>query len=269
VTFAGKAAFITGASSGIGAALARELGARGANLALVARRRDRLEALAEELRARHPGCKALVAEADVTRDGALDEAARAAERELGAIDVAVANAGFAVTGRLERLALEDYRRQLETNVFGVLRTIYATLPALERARGRLAIIGSVSGHVPTPGSSPYTMSKFAVRALAECVRPELASRVTVTLVSPGFVVSDIGRVDNQGQAHEEDAATAPAWIRMPTAKAARQIADAIAAGRRDAVITGHGKLAVFLYRHAPWLVRAGVKRAGGSRRKRR
>jgi short-subunit dehydrogenase len=247
-----KNVFITGASAGIGAALARELAAHGANLALVARRGDRLEAMRDELSAR---VKVFTAVADVTEDGALDRAAAAAVEALGGIDVAVANAGFGVIGRVDRLALDDFRRQLETNTFGVLRTIYATLPELKRTRGRLAIIGSVAGHVPTPGTAAYNMSKFAVRALAECLRDELAADgVTVTLISPGFVKSDIGRVDRRGNLHDEDRSGAPAWLRVPTAEAARDIVAAIDAGRREAVITGHGKALVFLYRHLPWLL---------------
>ncbi|HSZ84188.1 MAG TPA: SDR family NAD(P)-dependent oxidoreductase [Polyangia bacterium] len=262
-----KTVLVTGASAGIGAALARELGARGANLVLAARRRERLLALAAELGAR---ASVVVVEVDVTRDGSVEAAVAEAERAFGGLDVVVANAGFAVTGRFERLSLDDYRRQLETNVFGVLRTIQAALPAIKRARGRVAIMGSVVGHIPTPGVSPYAMSKFAVRALAEALHDELRDDgVTVTLLSPGFVVSDIGRVDNHGERHDRDGARAPAWLRMPTDEAARQIVAAIEARRREAVITAHGRFGVFVYRHAPWLVRAALRlsrrRAAGRR----
>jgi NAD(P)-dependent dehydrogenase (short-subunit alcohol dehydrogenase family) len=162
-----------------------------------------------------------------------------------------------------RLTLDDYRRQMETNVFGVLRTVGATLPALTRARGRLAIIGSVAGHVPTAGASPYHMSKFAVRAFAECLHDELApAGVRVTLISPGFVVSDIGRVDRHGVLRDEDRSKVPAWLKVPTPKAARDIVNAVASGKREAVITGHGKALVFLYRHFPWLLRAGSRLGG-------
>jgi short-subunit dehydrogenase len=253
----GKTVLVTGASAGIGAAVARELAVHGANLVLAARRRDRLDALAAELAAR---VRVLVVTADVTRDGELERAVAEAEATFGGLDVAVANAGFAVTGPFDRLGLQDYRRQLETNVFGVLRTAYAALPALRKTRGQLVLMGSVSGHVPMASLSPYTMSKFAVRALAETLHDELAGAgIGVTLLSPGFVVSDIGRVDNQGRAHEKDASRVPAWIRVDTALAARQIVAAIETRPREAVITGHGKVLVFLYRHAPWLVRALVK----------
>jgi short-subunit dehydrogenase len=253
----GKTVLVTGASAGIGAALARELALHGANLVLAARRRDRLDALAAELSAR---VKAIAVTADVTRDGDLEHAVAEAERAFGGLDIAIANAGFAVTGRVERLTLDDHRRQLETNLFGVLRTVYAALPALKRSRGGLAIVGSVAGHVPTPRTAPYNMSKFALRALAEDLHDELAADgVTVTLLSPGFVVSDIGRVDNQGVRHDEDRSSAPAWLRIPTDRAAREMVAAIETRRREAIIGGHARLAVFLYRHAPWLVRAGLR----------
>jgi short-subunit dehydrogenase len=253
----GKTVLITGASAGIGAAVARELALHGANLVLAARRRDRLDALAAELGA---PVRAVAVTADVTRDGDVEAAVAQAERAFGGLDIAVANAGFAVTGRVERLSLDDHRRQLETNLFGVLRTVYAALPALKRSRGQLAIVGSVAGHVPTPGIAPYNMSKFALRALAEDLHEELRpAGVGVTLLSPGFVVSDIGRVDNQGVWHEEDASSAPAWLRLPTARAAREIVAAIETRQREAIIGGHAKVAVFFYRHAPWLVRAGLR----------
>ncbi|HEV8474046.1 MAG TPA: SDR family NAD(P)-dependent oxidoreductase, partial [Methylomirabilota bacterium] len=184
--FRGQVVLVTGASSGIGEALAREFARAGASLVLAARRVDRLQRLATELTA--AGAATRVVPCDVTRDGDVERAVAAARESFGRLDVAVANAGFGVVGPVARLTLDDYRRQFETNVFGVLRTIYAALPEVRRARGSLVVIGSVSGHIATPGSSPYAMSKFAVRALAEALGHELAADgVSVTLVSPGFV----------------------------------------------------------------------------------
>jgi short-subunit dehydrogenase len=177
--------------------------------------------------------------------------------------VVVANAGFGVVGPVERLTVEDYRRQFETNVFGVLRTIHATLADLKASRGRLVIIGSVSGYVATPGSSPYAMSKFAVRALAESLGHEVApAGVAVTLVTPGFVESEIRRVDNAGVLRTESPEPLPAWLVMSAGRAARQIVRAVARRRREIVVTGHGKLGVFVQRHAPWLVTRAIRAFG-------
>ena len=259
--FHDRVAFITGASSGIGAALARELARRGADVALAARRTDRLETLADQVRT--SGRRALVLACDVTRDGDLEAAAARTREAFGRIDVVVANAGFGVVGPFERLTLADYRRQFETNVFGVMRTVYATLDDLKRTRGRLAIIGSVSGHLASPGGSPYAMSKFAVRALAETLRSELrASGVAVTLLSPGFVDSEIRFVDNQGVVRPDTGDAVPAWLRMRTDTAARKIVSAIRHRRREVVITGHGKILVFLARHWPGLLSALMSRSG-------
>ena len=244
---AGKVALITGASSGIGAALARELHRRGAAVTVTARRTDRLEALAASL-----GERALAMPADVTRDGDLEQAVASTLARFGHLDIAVANAGFGVSGPVEELTLVDYRRQLETNVFGVLRTLYAALPALRESRGTFVVIGSVMGHLSTPGSVPYAMSKFAVRALAEGLRAELRREgVAVTLISPGFVESDIRRTDNFGRVHDAVPDEVPAWLRMPAEAAARPIARAIARRRREAFITVHGRIGGLLARHFP------------------
>jgi NADP-dependent 3-hydroxy acid dehydrogenase YdfG len=259
--FTGQVVLITGASAGIGAALAREFAWQGADVALLARRRDRLAALAVEIEA--TGRRALALAADVTVDGDLERAVAATLTVWGRLDVVVANAGFGVVGPIERLTLDDYRRQFETNVYGVLRTVQAALEPLKAARGRLVLLGSVAGHLATPGSSPYSMSKFAVRALADALGHELAgSGVSVTLISPGFVESEIRRVDNAGVFQDEVREPVPAWLVVPAARAARSIVRAVARRRREAVITGHGKLAVFLQRHAPWLVAAAVRAAG-------
>ena len=137
------------------------------------------------------------------------------------------------------------------------------MPELKQTRGRLVILGSVSGWIATPGSSPYAMSKFAVRALAEALGHELApAGVAVTLVSPGFVDSEIRRVDNEGRLRPELREPVPAWLIMPTDRAARQIVRAVRRRRREAVITGHGRAAVLLQRLTPWLVAWGIRRFG-------
>jgi short-subunit dehydrogenase len=259
VRFADHAVLITGASSGIGAALARELAREGAALVLMGRRRERLERLCAELAA--TGAKAVAHVGDVTRRADLDAAVALAVARFGRLDMAVANAGFGVVGRFESLAVEDYRRQFETNVFGLLGTAKACLPELEKARGRLVLIGSVAGYIATPNASPYAMSKFAVRALAMALGPELAPRgVTVTLISPGFVASEIRQVDNSGAHHPHARDPLPEWLVMPADVAARKIVAAAYRRRREAIITAHGKVFVWLQRFAPWAVRLAMRR---------
>ena len=262
--FRGKSVLITGASSGIGAELAWQLAQAGALLTLTARRTPLLDALAQRIAAAGQS-PPLVVRCDVTREGEVDSAAAEAVRRWGKLDVVVANAGFGVVGALPDLSLADYRRQFETNVFGVLRTIYAALPAVEQARGNVVIIGSVAGWTASPNSSPYAMSKFAVRALADAITPELALRgIRVSLISPGFVASDIRRVDNQGTLHAGAAEPVPAWLVVPTAKAASEILRAVARGKREIIVTGHGRLLVAIERFLPWLSRA-VKRRMAAR----
>jgi short-subunit dehydrogenase len=263
--FQNKSVLITGASSGIGEELARQLAQAGAQLTLAARRKDRLESLARKIAGQGTdrtgetprNTRPAVVECDVTRDGDLEIAVAGAVRAFGKLDIAFANAGFGVVAPLKKLALEDYRRQFETNVFGVLRTIYAALPELEKTKGTLVIIGSVSGWVSTPGASPYSMSKFALRALANAITPELRpTGVKVTLISPGFVASEIRQIDNQGvhQQHAKD--PIPPRMVVPTPKAVREILRAVAKGKREQIVTRHGKIIVAIERHAPWLLRA-------------
>jgi len=250
-----KVVLITGASSGIGEELALQLARAGAKLTLAARRIELLDALVQKIAA-SGAASPLAAACDVTREGDLERAVAETVRTWGKLDVAIANAGFGVVGALKKLTLEDYRRQFETNVFGVLRTIYATLPEIEKARGNIAIMGSISGWGAAPATSPYAMSKFALRALAGCVTPELErSGVKVTLISPGFVASNIRRIDNRGKFHPRAKDPVPAWLVMDTDRAVRRMLRAIARGKREAIITGHGKLLVAAERFAPWINR--------------
>ncbi len=257
----GKAVLITGASAGIGAALAQEFAHRGAEVFLMARRADRLQALVERILA--AGGRAHALPGDVVREQDLAAAMAAVAARGVTLDVIVANAGFGVSGRFTELSLADYQRQFEVNVFGVLRTVQAGLAHLRRSRGRIVILGSVAGHVSLPGGSAYSMSKFAVRALAAALHGELrAEGVGVTLISPGFVDSDIRRTDNLGRLHGDAPDPIPGWLRMPVARAARAIVDATERGDRECVVTVHGKIIVWLSRCLPWAIGGLVRHFG-------
>ena len=248
----GKVVLITGASAGIGEALARRMAAQGASLLLMARRVERLEALAAELAA--GGARVRVHAGDVTRAEDLEAAVAAATREFGRLDIAIANAGFGVAGRFEALTEADYLRQFDTNVLGVLRTLRASRSELLRNRGSFVIMGSVAGYVGLPGSSAYSMSKFAVRAFADAMHGELHPHgVAVTLISPGFITSEIRKIDNAGALHARATDPVPAWIRMDADVAARRMARAIVRRRREVIVTAHGKLIVLIARFAPWI----------------
>ena len=263
--FRDKVVLITGASSGIGEELAWQLGQAGAKLTLAARRKELIDSLAQRIAAAGR-VTPLTVECDVTQDGHLEKAVAETVGQWGKLDVVIANAGFGVVGPLRKLVLDDYRRQFETNIFGVLRTIYASLPEIEKTKGNIVILGSVSGWASSPGASPYTMSKFAIRALANSITPELRlSGVKVTLVSPGFVASNIRRVDNQGTLHANAREPIPGWLVVNTDKAVRQMLRAIARGEHEAIITGHGKALVVLARFAPWMLRMAFRKMAAGR----
>ncbi len=257
----GKVALITGASSGIGEALAREYTRLGARVVVTARREERLQSLVEALEA--DGGEAIAVGCDVTRDGDLELAVSRALERFGQIDHVHANAGFGVAGWFHKLDLEDYRRQFETNIFGVLRTAFATREALWDSGGCLALMGSVNSFVSLPGNSPYCMSKASVLALAKSLRHEFRPRgVAVTLVAPGFVHSEIRKVDNTGKLAKDAKDTIPAWLCLDADTAARHIVRGVSRRRRVVVVTNHGKWLVRIQRHFPGLTHALIHRFG-------
>jgi NADP-dependent 3-hydroxy acid dehydrogenase YdfG len=252
--FEDKVVLVSGASGGIGEALAREFCRVGAKVVLLARRRDKLESVADALR--RAGGDALPVVCDVTSEGQVRQAVGETLARFERIDVVVANAGFGVGGPAVRLKVDDYRRQFETNVFGVLNVTYAALPALGRSRGQLVIIGSVNSHVALPNTAPYCMSKFAARAFAQAMRAELAPYgIGVTHISPGFISTEIRRVDNRGVLHPDAKDPIPSWLQMAPETAAKRIVAAAAGNRHDRVLTRTGVVAVRAERWAPGLMR--------------
>lgn len=250
-----KVILITGASSGIGEALAFELAKNGASLILAARRTDRLQSVVDQI-SKQNGV-AIAVTCDVASEVDLKRTVELTIERYGRLDIVIANAGFGVVGQFENLSVEDYHRQFDTNVYGVLRTIYAALPELKKTRGQIVLLGSVASYVSLPGSSPYSMSKFAIRALADALTDEMRPHgIGVTLLSPGFVTSEIRRVDNQGQLRAGAQDPLPSWLPMPTSTAAKKMVRAIARRQREEIITTHGKLIVFIHRHFPGLIRA-------------
>jgi short-subunit dehydrogenase len=245
---------ITGASAGIGAELARFYHARGFRVGLLARRKERLEALESELNARHPG-SALSLVADLSDPAQLTGAVEKMMTTFGRIDGFIANAGFGVAGRVDELTPGDYRRQFDTNVFPVIHGFQLVRDELVKNRGFYCAIGSVNSYLSLPTASAYAMSKFSVRALMEALYWEMKPLgVSVTLVCPGFVKTEIRKVNNRGEYSERAKEPVPEWLMMEAPVAARQIARAIDQRKQEAIITGHGKVLVWIQRHFPWML---------------
>jgi NAD(P)-dependent dehydrogenase (short-subunit alcohol dehydrogenase family) len=251
--------WITGASAGIGRALALEYARSGAMVAVSGRRAERLEEVVEEMEA--AGGRGLAVVCDVADEAQVEDAVGRVVAAFGRLDVAVANAGFAVGGEFERIGAEEWRRQFDVNVVGVAATARHALPHLRRAKGRLVLVGSVAGFVPGPGAAPYSASKAAVRSIGQSLSVELhGSGVSCTTILPGFVESEIGQVDNSGRYRPEWKDRRPHRLMWPAERAARVMVRAIERRKREFVFTGHGRIAALLGRHFPGLVHLAFSR---------
>jgi NADP-dependent 3-hydroxy acid dehydrogenase YdfG len=183
---------VTGASSGIGAAVARRFARDGARLVLVARRRDRLEALASEL-----GVPAHLVELDVRDRGAVEAAVAALPEPFRAVTVLVNNAGLALgQGPAHEASLDDWDAMVDTNVKGLLHVTHALLPGMvARRRGHVVNLGSVAGTYPYPGGHVYCATKAFVHQFSLALRSDLlGTDVRVTCVEPGMVQTDFSTV---------------------------------------------------------------------------
>jgi len=186
-----KVVMITGASSGIGRGLALEIAARGGNLGLLARREDLLAAIVEEVRAL--GIKAVFATADVRDAKAVREAADRFRRELGPIDILIANAGIGTSDHAVRLTPEHAAKVININVLGAVNSVSAVLPEMvERGQGRLVAISSLAAYRGVAKSAAYCASKAALSAYFESLRIDLRQTgVAVTTIHPGFIKTEL------------------------------------------------------------------------------
>jgi NADP-dependent 3-hydroxy acid dehydrogenase YdfG len=197
LALSGTVSLVTGASSGIGEATAGALAELGSSVAIVARRRERLERLAERIE--DEDGRALVIEADVGSQRQAHDAVQRTVSELGRLDILVNNAGVMLLGPVENAPLEEWQRMLEVNVQGLLYCAHAALPHLVRAaqegpRGvaDMVNISSVAGRVARVGSGVYNLTKHGVGAFSESLRQEMTERrVRVSLVEPGAVDTEL------------------------------------------------------------------------------
>ena len=208
---AGRTVFITGAARGIGAEAARRLHARGANVALVGLEPERLEANAAAL-----GERAAFFEADVTDLGALEAAVQATVERFDGIDVAIANAGIAYTGALATAAVEQVERTLAVNLLGVWRTDRAVIGEIQRRRGYLLNISSLSAITHAPMMGPYTAAKAGVEAMTDALRMELApSGARVGCAYFGFIDTDLVRASFAEPSAQAMTGRMPSFVRNP------------------------------------------------------
>jgi NADP-dependent 3-hydroxy acid dehydrogenase YdfG len=197
-----KAIAITGASSGIGEAIARHLAALGANVALGARRQGHLDKIVGEIVG--AGGQAFALAVDVTKREDVEAFAEATVKNYGRLDVFINNAGLMPLSPLAANKVDEWERMVDVNIKGVLYGIAAALPRFQTQKsGHLINVSSVAGHVVFPGGAVYCGTKFAVRAIAEGFRQESAATIRSTIISPGAVKSELSD-------HITDAGTAEA-----------------------------------------------------------
>jgi short-subunit dehydrogenase len=239
MSFANQVAVVTGASSGIGWALARALAAHQCKVGLIARRKDKLDALTAEIR--QAGGTAEAAVADVGDRAQTVAAIREIAARLGPVDVLIANAGVGMPTLLEPMNVADIEKMFRVNVLGMVYAVEAVLPEmLGRGRGHLAAVSSLGAYKGLPGESAYCASKAAMNTYLEGLRIQLRRRgITVTTICPGFVRTPMTEVN---QFHMP-------WL-LEADEAARRIVRALR--RRRKVYNFPWQLA-WLMKLTPWL----------------
>jgi short-subunit dehydrogenase len=247
-----KVVIITGASSGIGRAMAIEFASKGARLSLGARRIDLLEKLKSEL----PEIEILIQKTDVSIENDCRELIDATIKRFGQIDVLINNAGISMRAIFEDVELKVIRQLMEVNFFGTVYCSKFALPYLIQSKGSLVGVISIAGFVGLPGRTGYSASKFAVRGFLDTVRIENAKNgLHVLVAAPGFTASEVRKAALTYDGSLQGVTPRNESNMMSSEECAHHIVKAIQKRKRQLILTFvEGKLAVFVAKFFPCLL---------------
>ena len=260
MTFKGKTVVVTGASMGIGAAIAEAFAAEGAHLILAARSRERLEEVACRLRTM--AASVTIAPTDVTNPADVAQLAEVSLQPTGRVDVLVNNAGVGMNGSIETLDLAALQQCLEVNLLGAVRVLQAFVPGMKAAGcGSIVQISSVLGKVSAPFTGGYNASKFALNAVSDALRLEMAPYgVRVVSVYPGSTESNF-----RSNALGPTGLAKVRYQRVPASHVADRVLNAVRTGKRDVYTTFRDALLCWLGPRFPGLTDLVLRKAYGIR----
>jgi short-subunit dehydrogenase len=253
--FRDQVAIVTGASTGIGKALALQLASQGAKVVIAARRADRLEQVAAECRQR--GGEALAVPTDVSDEAQCKALVEKTIEKFSRLDLLINNAGLAATALFEDFPdLHLFRQTMGVNFYGAVYCTYYALPYLKKARGRIAAISSMGGKAALPYNTPYISSKYAMHGFYDALRMELMQHgVSVTVICPSWVVTEFheAQMDKDGVPKGPRGRALYTRKTMTADRCAEITLHAVHKRRRE-VLMGPGALAVWLKLLAPGLL---------------
>jgi dehydrogenase/reductase SDR family member 7B len=251
MSFASKVVWVTGASSGIGEALAIELAKAGAKLVLSARRRDELERVAKQCGA----ADVLILSLDLAKSDDFDSLTAEVLKRFGQIDVVVHNGGISQRSWVKDTAMSVHRRLMEVNFFGTVALTRSVLPSmLLQKSGHFVVISSVMGKIGTPMRSSYAAAKHALHGFFDCLRAEVASEgLHVSIICPGFIATDVSKNALGADGSPTNASYEEVANGAAPDVTARQILAAVAAKKSEVYVGNLGKdrLALTLKRFLP------------------
>lgn len=248
----GKVVIITGASSGIGRALAVEYAKRGASLSLAARRIDLLNELKDELK----NSEILTIKTDVTSEAACRDLIHLTVQRFGRIDILINNAGLSMRALFDDINLSSFKQVMDVNFYGTVYCTKYALPYLIHSKGSLVGIISVAGHVGLPARSAYSASKFAIRGFLDTIRLEnLYTGLHVLVAAPGFTASEIRKSALTANGSPQGETPRKEEKMMRSDDCAYLVVNAIEGRKRSLVLTfKEGKFSVFLGKFFPLLL---------------
>ncbi len=247
-----KVVVITGASSGIGRALAKEFAIKGAFLSLGARRTELLEELQKEL----PSTEILISKTDVSDEENCRQLIENTINRFGKIDILINNAGISMRALFEEVDIKVIKQLMDVNFYGTVYCTKYALPHLLKTRGSLVGVISIAGYVGLPGRTGYSASKFAIRGFLDTIRIEnLKKGLHVLVAAPGFTASEVRKVALTNDGSQQGETPRNEEKMMSAEECAQRIVRAIEKRKRELVLTFvEGKLTVFLGKFFPSLL---------------